>query len=230
MNCGDAVGAVRANDSQVGHSDMFLWTFFHEAHPLDAAFVTRISRTHFIKQASIDLEDNFQMTRQDRLKPCERPFLESFGEQCVVGVRQSPLCELPSLVPAEMRFIEQNPHQLRNCHRWMCIVELDGDFIWKRTPVKIVCSETSHEIRERTGDEKVLLYKTQSLSHARVVIGIQHAGQRFRLECLSQRANKIAAAELLKVEKILRRRSPEPQRINGLATIPNDWAIKRNTD
>src|SRR5262249_49950968 len=146
------------------------------------------------------------------------------------GVGQCLLCEIPRLVPTEPCFVEQNPHQLRDRHRWMCIVELDGDFIRKRTPVKIVCSETSHKIRERTGDEKVLLYKTQSLSHARVVIGVQHAGQRFRLQCLSQRANKIAAAELLKVEKILRRRSPEPQRINGLATIPNDRAIKRNTD
>src|SRR5215510_5621768 len=148
----------------------------------------------------------------------------------MVGVRQSLLCEVPSIVPTEMRFVEQNPHQLRDCHRWMCIVELDRDFIGKRTPVEVVNPEAPHEIGERAGDQKIFLYKPQSLSLARVVVGIQYAGQRFGLERLSQRADEIAAAKFLKVEIIVRRRGPEPQRIDGLAVGTDYWTVERDSD
>src|SRR5258705_5266477 len=127
---------------------MFGWTFLNEAHALDAAPVTRMLGPDLIKQAAIDLEDDLQMARQHQLEPSERPFLKSFGQECVVGVRQSPLGEVPRLVPTKMRFVEQDPHQLRNRHRWMCIVELDGDVIWKRTPVLVVRPEPPDEIGE----------------------------------------------------------------------------------
>ena len=63
-----------------------------------------------------------------------------------------------------------------------------------------------------------------------VVVRIQYPGQRFGLERLRQRPDEIAAAEFLKVEVIVRRRGPEPQRIDGLAAVANDRAIERNTD
>src|SRR5262245_24629025 len=112
----------------------------------------------------------------------------------------------------------------------MCIVELDGDFIGKRAPVEVVRPEPPYEIGERAGDEKIFLYKPQSLSHARVVVGIQYTGQRFGLERLRQRADEIAAAEFLKVEIILRRRGPEAKCIDGLAAVACHRAIERDAD
>ena len=47
----------------------------------------------------------------------------------MIGVRQSLLCKVPGLVPTEVRFVEQNPHQLRHRHRRVRVVELDGDFL-----------------------------------------------------------------------------------------------------
>src|SRR4029077_20006209 len=40
----------------------------------------------------------------------------------------------------------------------------------------------------------------------------------------------IAAAEFLKVEVIVSRRSPEPERINGLATVTHDRSIERDAN
>src|SRR6266550_928724 len=98
----------------------------------------------------------------------------------------------------------------------MCVVKLDGDLIGKRTPVEIVRPEPPHEVGERAGYEKILLHKTQSLSLACVVVGIEHTGQRFGLERLSKRADEIAATELLKVEVIMSRCGPETECVNGL--------------
>ena len=78
------------------------------------------------------------MTRQHDLEPCDRPFLERFGQQRVVRVRQRPSREVPGLVPTEVCFVEQNPHQLGDGHRRMRIVELDGDFLGERAPVGVV--------------------------------------------------------------------------------------------
>src|SRR5262249_60034070 len=90
--------------------------------------------------------------------------------------------------------------------------------------------EAPHEIGQRAGDEKIFLYKPQSLSNARVIVGIQYTGQRFGLERLSQRADKIAAAEFLKVEIIVRRRGPEAECIDGLAAVSNYGTVERDSD
>lgn len=34
---------------------------------------------------------------------------------------------LPHLIPCELLFIQQNPHQLRNGHGWVSVIQLDGD-------------------------------------------------------------------------------------------------------
>ena len=103
-------------------------------------------------------------------------------------------------------------------------------FSGQGAPVGVARAETPHEIGQRAGDQKIFLHKTQSLPHGGVIVGIQHPGQRFGLECLGQRADEIAAAEFLKVEVIVCRRGPEPQRIDGLAAVADDRAIERNAD
>ena len=94
----------------------------------------------------------------------------------------------------------------------------------------LVHAKTAHEIRERARHQKIFLNKTQSLPHGGVVVGVEHPGQRFGPEGFRQRADEIAAAEFLEVEVILRRRGPEPQRIDGLAAVADDGPIERNTD
>ena len=138
------------------------------------------------------------MTRQQHLEPIQRPFLQCFGQQGVIGVGQSPLRQVPGLVPAEMRVVQQNPHQLRNGHGRVRVVQLDRDFLGKDVPVGVAAPEAPHEIGQRAGDQEILLHKAQPLPHARGIVGIEHAGQRFGRECLGQGAHEIAAAELLK--------------------------------
>ena len=105
----------------------------------------------------------------------------------MIGVRQSLLCKIPSLVPTEVRFVEQNPHQLRNRHRRVRIVELDGDFLGKRAPVGVALPEAPHEIGQRAGDEKILLHKTQSLPHG----SCESSGYRTRV---SDSASRVSAS------------------------------------
>ena len=112
----------------------------------------------------------------------------------------------------------------------MGVVQLNRDFVGKRTPVGVARLKSPHEIRQGTGDEKVFLYETQSLPPARRVVGIQDPRQRFGLERLGQRTDEIAAAEFLKVEVVVGRRGPEPKRIDGLAAEAHHGTIEGNAD
>ena len=95
----------------------------------NAALVAGEAGSNFIEQATVDLVDDLQVARQHQLEPRHRPFLERFGQQRVVGVGQSLLRDVPGLVPTEVRFVEQNPHQLGDRQGRMSIVELDGHFL-----------------------------------------------------------------------------------------------------
>src|SRR5262245_61581330 len=137
---------------------------------------------------------------------------------------------MPSLIPSQVRVVEQNPHQLGDRHRRVRIVKLYGNFLGEQTPVGIVTAKAAHEIGERARDEKVFLHEAQALSLAGGVVGIQYACEGFGLEGFRQGSDEIAAAEFLKVEVIVCRGSPEPQCVDSLAAVTHHRAIERHTD
>ena len=100
---GDAVGAVRADDRQVGHADLAL------AAPSSIRLIRSMRPSspgkrcaHVVEEAAVDLVDDLQVARQQHLEPAQRPFFQRLGQQRVVGVGQGSLREVPGLVPAEL--------------------------------------------------------------------------------------------------------------------------------
>ena len=179
MDGGDAVGAVRADDGEIGHPDLALAALLDEAHARDPALVAGKARPHLLEEAAVDLEDDLEVPRQQQLEPAQRPLLQGLGQQRVVRVGERPPGEVPGLVPAEARLVEQDPHQLGHGQARMGVVELDRDLVGERAPVGIAPAEAPHEIRERAGDEEILLHEAQPLPHAGGVVGIEHPRQGF---------------------------------------------------
>src|SRR5262249_43757795 len=99
----------------------------------------------------------------------------------------------------------------------MRVVELDGDFIRTRTPVGIAAAEAPYKVGQRAGNQKILLNEAQPLTYARGDVGIQNPGQGYRFESFGPRPDEFAVAEYLEVEKVVRRRGPEPKRVYGFA-------------
>src|SRR4030095_5041494 len=129
MDRRDAVSAMRANDGKVGHPNFPFRALFHETYSLNPSLISGKASSDLINQAMIDFVDDLQVTRQHPFKPDDRPFLKSFWQERVISVSQSPLGKVPSLIPSELRFIEQNPHQLRHRHRRVRIIELNSNFV-----------------------------------------------------------------------------------------------------
>ena len=154
---------MRSDDGEVGHTDFTRRALLDETHAGETAFVAGEADARLVKMPAVDLVDNFRMTRHEAIEPFQRPFFQCLGQQRVVRVRQSPLCEIPGLVPTEMRVVQQNPHQLGNGHRRVRVVHLDGDFLGKGVPVGVAAPEAPHEVAQRAGDEEILLQKAQPL-------------------------------------------------------------------
>ena len=100
------------------------------------------------------------------LEPLHRPFLQRFRQQRVVRVSERALREIPRVVPAQFRLVQQQPHQFRHGQRWMRVVELNGDFVGQRGPIIAGSAETTDQIGQRAGDEKVFLKKSQAFAFA----------------------------------------------------------------
>lgn len=103
--------------------------------------------------ATIDLVDNFQVTRKQMSKQVDRPSLQSFRKDSVVGVGTRAHADVPGLhdsrwehaakplagrvrskmkihsyrIPPKFLLIDQNPHQLRDCHCWVGVIQLDSN-------------------------------------------------------------------------------------------------------
>src|SRR5215467_9581051 len=148
MNSGNAVGTVRADDRKVCHTNLPYRPLFNKADALDAAFVTWESYSYFIEQPTINLVNDFELPWEKTLKPPCRPLLQGLGQQGMIGISQSFPGQLPSLVPSEVRVVDQDSHQLRDRHRRMGVVQLNGGLLRELFPIGIVAQEAPDDIRK----------------------------------------------------------------------------------
>ena len=106
MNRRDPVGAVRADNSKVGHAHPALGAVLDQAHAPDPLLISRKAGSYGFEKAAIDLENYLQMSWQPHLEPGKRPFFEGFRQQRMVRVSQSAFCNFPGSVPCQSSIVE----------------------------------------------------------------------------------------------------------------------------
>ena len=112
----------------------------------------------------------------------------------------------------------------------MRVVELYRDLVGQRGPLVAGGAEPADRVGERARHQEVPLQEAQSLPCRGRVVRIEHARQRFGRERLSQRADEVAAAELLEVEVVRRCGRPQAQRIDGASAVADHGTVVRNAD
>ncbi len=124
MHRRDAVDAVRADEGQLSHPHAAATLFVDQRHrgaEIDVAGAALVGERQML---DVDAVDDLQMPRQQPLEQLDRPGLERFRQQRVVGVGQRGDGDLPGLVPAEIVQVDQDPHQLGDRKARMGVVEL----------------------------------------------------------------------------------------------------------
>ena len=181
-----AVGAVGSDDRHMGHADVLRLTLLNEAHASCAFGVMRMMRVNVVEKPAIDLEDDLELARNEEAHPIDRPTLQRLGKQSVVGVGERRARDIPRFVPTEMRFVEQDAHELRHGKGRMRVVELNGRLLRQKPPIGIQFPKPADRVGQRTGDEKIFLHEPQFSPLLRMVVRIENAGERFRVERLPQ--------------------------------------------
>ena len=195
---GHAVGAVRADDGEVRHADF--------RSPPSSTRLTRSTRPlvsgeagpHLVEQAPVDLQDDLEMPRQQQLEPRQWPLLQRLGQERVIRVGEGPSGEIPGLVPAEVRLVEQDSQELGDGERRVGVVELDRDLPGKLVPVRIRAAEPPHEIRQRARHQEVLLHEAQPCP---MVVESSGYSTRVRDSAASRSASALTNSPLLNAWK-----------------------------
>jgi hypothetical protein len=193
-----------------GHADAPLGSLLDQAHAADAVLVGRVALAHLVEEAAVHLVDDLEVPGQSDFEQSDRPGLQRLGQQGMIGVGERPDGQVPCFVPAQVGLIPQDAHQLGDGQRRMSVVELDRDLIGERMPVVAPAAEPRHDVGQRAGDQAILLHEPQALAARRRVVGIEDPRERLGGDLVVDGVEEVAAAELLEVEVLVRRRAPEP--------------------
>src|SRR5262245_31558926 len=111
----------------------------------------------------------------------------------------------------------------------MRVIQLNRCLLRKLIPVSVVPQKSPDEIGQRAGDQKVLLHETQSLPNRGGIVRVEYASEGFRFESGAERTDEIARAEFPEIEIVRRGRCPEPESIDGLASVAHYGTVERNS-
>ena len=222
---GDAIDGMAADAGQVGHAHVALAALVDQAHSRDAGVVAEPAVADLVEEAGVDLVDDFQMARQHALEQGQRPALQRFRQQRVIGVAEGLAGDLPGLLPAHGVLVGQEPHQLGDGDRRMGVVELGAELLVEAFQRQLLDLHDPQHVLQRARHEEVLLGQPQFLALDVLVIRVEHLRQVLRHHLLADRALIVAAVELGKVEGFRRFRLPQPQRVRGVVAIAEDRRV-----
>src|SRR4029450_8749326 len=153
--------------------------FCDNSHTLQACSISWPYPGYVFQEADVNCIDDLQVPRQDMLKKSDRPLLQRLRQQGVIRVPQRCLREPPGLLPREIIFVNEHPHQFCDGHGRMSVIELNGDL--RRESLKSCMGPQIFfdNIPDGAGDEKVLLDEPEFLASSPRVRGIQYLGDRF---------------------------------------------------
>ena len=123
MQLRNAVDLMAAGQAEVRHADLVVGD---DGHIVPLAGVVRVDALQLFHETAVDLLADRVDPRQLLLEQADRPALERFGHDSMVGVGERGAGDLPRAVPAVVVHIDEKPHQLR-----MGVVDVDGDLVSK---------------------------------------------------------------------------------------------------
>ena len=167
-------------------------------HQRDAGEEIRILAARALDRLQVkpvDQIDDLQVPRQQPAEQIDRPGLQRFRQQRVVGVGKRRARDLPGPGPVDVVLVHQDAHQFGHRDRRMGVVELHGGVLGQRGKRAEFVEVAAGDVLQRGGGEEIFLAQPQLLALGRGVVGIEHARDRFGLSARGGRADHVAAVE-----------------------------------
>ena len=114
-----------------------------------------------LEEEVVNLENDAEVARQDLTDHVDRPGLERFGHQRMVGIREDLAADVKSAVPAEFMFVNQQTHQFGDRQHRMGIIQVNGDLVRQVVPGLVHPPVAIQDVLHGRGDQEIFLAQTQ---------------------------------------------------------------------
>ena len=188
MQLGHAIDPMTADDREMRHSHPAIAAIVDNRQAPAQILISGVPLLDHLQEVAVDQIDDLQMPRQQPLEHRHRPGLERLRQQGVVGVRKHTRRDFPAVSPRHAVLVDQQPHQLRNCHRRVRVIELNRNRIGDGRQRAPLAQMGRQDVLKACADEKILLLEPQLLALRRRIIRIQHARQILRFHLFPHRA------------------------------------------
>ena len=177
-----------------------------------------------LQEAGVDLVDDLHVPRQQPLEQRHRPALQRFRQQRVVGVGDRVRGDLPRRPPRHAVQVDQNAHQLRHGDRGMRVVELDRTLSARSAPCRTAPRAGARGPAARPRRRNIPAAAAVPVRPASIP-RVEHARDRLGAGALRQRADVVAAVEVVEPDRIGRLRAPQAERVDAVAAPAGDRRV-----
>ena len=146
----------------------------------------------------------------------------------MVGVGAGLGGNLPGFLPGQVIVVHQDPHQLRDGHRRMGVVELEGHLFMKLPDIVMLSHVLGDRLLHGCGNEEILLLQTKLLARVVVVVGIKNLHDISRQVLLLHRLLVVALVKGIQFEALHGLRVPDTQGVHDAVSISDDGHIVRD--
>ena len=166
---GHAVDGHAPGDAEIGH--------VHHAVPDNRHFLRLfgvvIEVVHLLLPAPRDLLHDLPDAGQQGLEQPLGPALQCLGQHGVVGIGHGVAGDVPGLVPAQARVVDEDAHQLRDHQRRVGVVDLDDVLLVEVLQGAVGLDVPAGDGLQGGRHEEILLLQPQGLALVVVVLGIE---------------------------------------------------------
>ena len=124
MELSDTVDSVRADDGEVGHTDLLGEALLNETHAHNLLLIAGELLSKLLEVNVVNEIDELEVTRKEAADQVDGPLLKSLWKYGMVGVREGVVDNAPGLFEAEHLLIDKNTEQLNRGNGGMSIVQL----------------------------------------------------------------------------------------------------------
>ena len=221
----DAVHLVRADEGELAHANAPAVMLVDERQRGEEPGIGIQHLARLLQEAGVDLVDDLHVARQEPLHQPHRPAFERLGKEGVVGVADGAAGDRPGGVPRDAVEVDENAHQLGDRDRGMGIVELDRHLVGKVLDRAELLEVAADEVLERGGDEEILLAEAQLLAGRGRIRRIEDAGDGLRPRPVGERADMVAAVELVEADLVDGAGAPQAKRVHPRPAPADDGRV-----
>ena len=145
----NAVDAVGADIGEMAHADAAAIGFVDQRYAGEEGVVAETGPLGAVEMGVVDHVDDLHVPGQQAFHQGNRPHLQGFGQERVVGVGEAFAGDAPGVVPGHAVYVDEKAHQLGDADRRVGVVELDGDLVGEVIHARIMAEMATEHVLQR---------------------------------------------------------------------------------